>query len=659
MEKNSNSQQNGSQSVPIRTRNIRKYYRLIAEVGSGTYGRVYKAECLRTKQYVALKKFESKDDKIKEDGFPITAVREILLLKQLDHVNIIKLREIILSKPSEKNDYRGSTFLVFDYMDHDFAGLHRNKYEFSLQELKCIMKQILLGVQYLHYKKVIHRDLKIANILYNNQGEVKIADFGLARMLNPNNPKYTNKVVTLWYRAPELLLGAKEYTEQIDMWSVGCIFIELAIGENLLRGENEPRQLDKIYELCGSPNTQNWPEVDKLQLWKDMKPKRNFERKLREQVIERKKNVDYQFLNLLDGIMVLNPKKRFTVQQCLDHEFFKVEPLPYEISEMPKIKEECHEALLKNIKNRNQVIQSHKNNFMQRVNMSPSRIPPISTQNQQGQKSYSSSQNQSSNKQSTSTQQNASSSQQGNQIVGQSHFDSRNSGKSHFQQKQQSSSNNQQYSREHISNNKGGYYGNSNNSNSMKYTSGGAQQNIPLDSGPNLKKQGSSTVGQNQQQQYLNPPYKKKTSIQLSGDNNNDYPSIEHHLDNSNKSITTDSIVVQPSQSSKFNSFSGLASLVQKQGSVDRQVHIPLENSGHKKQVEDDDDEYENQSTNQFSKRQSNLSMLTNNVSSFMYSSNNSNNDDPIINHLSKINQKRSPPSEIYDINIKKKIKED
>jgi serine/threonine protein kinase len=127
-------------------------------------------------------------------------------------------------------------------MDHDFAGLHRIKNTFSLAQLKCIFKQILEGVKYLHDNKIVHRDLKSANLLLNNKGEVNIADFGLARTMSSQpNAKYTYKVVTLWYRAPELLLGQSNYTSQIDMWSIGCIFAELLTGEVLFKGDTEYR----------------------------------------------------------------------------------------------------------------------------------------------------------------------------------------------------------------------------------------------------------------------------------------------------------------------------------------------------------------------------------------------------------------------------------
>ena len=145
-----------------------------------------------------------------KEGFPITAVREIMILKQLHHKNIINLLEIITSKPTEKNKNRGNTYLVFEYMEHDLNGLIDRKVSFEIPQIKCIMHQVLSGIQYLHNNNIMHRDIKGANILLNNKGEVKIADFGLARIFNTNSgfrANYTNRVVTLWYRSPELLLG--------------------------------------------------------------------------------------------------------------------------------------------------------------------------------------------------------------------------------------------------------------------------------------------------------------------------------------------------------------------------------------------------------------------------------------------------------------------
>lgn len=159
---------------------------------------------------------------------------EITLLKQIDHPNIIKLKEIIVSRPNKRNLYRGSTFLVFEYMDHDFAGLFKMKIKYSLPEIKTIVRQLLEGVNYLHKNKILHRDIKSANILLNDEGDVKLADFGLGRKVRFEN-LLTYKVVTLWYRAPELLLGYKAYTDKIDVWSLGCVVAEFFTGEVLFR----------------------------------------------------------------------------------------------------------------------------------------------------------------------------------------------------------------------------------------------------------------------------------------------------------------------------------------------------------------------------------------------------------------------------------------
>jgi len=219
-------------------------YERVDQVGEGTFGKVYKARIkgpgkhnLDIKsEFVALKKILMENEK---EGFPLTAIREIMILKRLNHKNIINLLEIVTSKPSEKNKFRGNVYLVFEYMEHDLSGLISRKYDFSLQVIKGIIKQILLGLDYLHENNIIHRDIKGANILLNNCGEVKLADFGLARLHNPDNrivKMYTNRVVTLWYRSPELLLGEHNYGTAVDLWSVGCVFVELLTGIPPFRG---------------------------------------------------------------------------------------------------------------------------------------------------------------------------------------------------------------------------------------------------------------------------------------------------------------------------------------------------------------------------------------------------------------------------------------
>ena len=199
------------------------------QVGEGTFGKVFKARyklCGKFKEdplhkvdYVALKKILMDNEK---EGFPITAIREVMILKRLNHKNIINLLEIVTSKPTEKNKNRCNIYLVFDYMEHDLNGLLERKVSYDVPQIKCILYQIMSGVLYLHNNNIIHRDIKGANILLNNKGDIKIADFGLARNhIKNTNQQYTNKVVTLWYRSPELLFGATKYDFAIDIWSVG------------------------------------------------------------------------------------------------------------------------------------------------------------------------------------------------------------------------------------------------------------------------------------------------------------------------------------------------------------------------------------------------------------------------------------------------------
>lgn len=391
----------------LRLYNVHKTYKVISEVGSGTYGRVYKAISQKTGKYVALKKIDTSRQEM--DGFPITAIREVKLLRMLNHRNIIALLEIIMSRPSSSNKFRGSTYLVFEYMDHDFMGLMTIKYRFKLPEIKCIMRQMIEGLKYLHENKIIHRDMKSANILLNNLGEVKIADFGLARQF-ANTPQayYTNKVVTLWYRAPELLLGSTNYNTQIDMWSVGCIFAELLTGEILFKGDKEPRQLELIYEICGSPTTENWPEVEKLEYFGTLGPKTKSERKILEVIKSKKPDLDTETMNFLDGLLILDPKKRLSADQALMHQFFKSDPLECSLKEMPKIDKECHDTLLRAKKTkREDVIKLDSGKQLPIENPSNSKKTPINndhtkqfyrefskgekstkTQNEEGQKGY-------------------------------------------------------------------------------------------------------------------------------------------------------------------------------------------------------------------------------------------------------------------------------
>ncbi|KAL5982188.1 Cyclin-dependent kinase C-2 [Asimina triloba] len=280
-------------------------------IGEGTYGQVYMAREIRTGEIVALKKIRMDNER---EGFPITAIREIKILKKLHHENVIKLKEIVTSPVTgDSNKYRGSIYMVFEYMDHDLTGLaDRPGMRFSVPQIKCYMRQLLTGLHYCHVNQVLHRDIKGSNLLIDNEGNLKLADFGLARSFsNDHSGNLTNRVITLWYRPPELLLGSTKYGPSVDMWSVGCIFAELLHGKPILTGKNEfayrpnpcsghpifilvvhgqlaasshwlQDQLNKIFELCGFPDEVNWPGVSKMPWYNNFKPTRPMKRRVRD-----------------------------------------------------------------------------------------------------------------------------------------------------------------------------------------------------------------------------------------------------------------------------------------------------------------------------------------------------------------------------------------
>jgi cyclin-dependent kinase 12/13 len=213
--------------------------------------------------------------------------------------------------------------MVFEYIEHDLAGLLDAKLPFSESEVKSIIHQLLEALFHCHAQNILHRDLKASNLLITKNGTLKLADFGLSRFTQKGKGVYTNRVITRWYRPPELLLGATEYGPHVDMWSVGCILGELLLNSKaVFPGKSEVEQLDLIYKICGTPTPENWPSVAELPLWNEFKPKEKSPRALREKLFYNNTKWSKEAIDLFDKLLQLDPAKRPSAKECLDHDWF-------------------------------------------------------------------------------------------------------------------------------------------------------------------------------------------------------------------------------------------------------------------------------------------------------------------------------------------------
>ncbi|KAJ3256262.1 hypothetical protein HK103_005625 [Boothiomyces macroporosus] len=296
-------------------RNVDLYEKL-NRIEEGSYGIVYRAKEKSTGRIFALKKLKLEKEK---DGFPITSIREIHTLKLIKHPNVVEIIEICTT--SNFNHI----FIVMEYLEHDLKTLMENMAEpFLLSETKTLMLQLLSAVDCLHNNWIIHRDLKTSNLLMNNRGQIKVADFGLARRFGSPMGEVTQLVVTLWYRSPELLLGATTYSTEIDLWSIGCIFAELIDNSPLLPGKGEIDQLSKIFQLLGTPNETSWPGYYDLPNTRTV----NFANQPNNNLTSKFAYLSPLGLDLLNKFLTYDPQKRITASEAMEHPFFKESPLP-------------------------------------------------------------------------------------------------------------------------------------------------------------------------------------------------------------------------------------------------------------------------------------------------------------------------------------------
>lgn len=283
-------------------------YQKLEKIGEGTYGVVYKAKDRISGEIIALKKIRLEAE---DEGIPSTAIREISLLKELQHANIVRLYDVV---HTEKK-----LTLVFEYLDQDLKQ-YLDHCEGGLETgiLKSFLYQLLRGVGYCHHHRVLHRDLKPQNLLINREGELKLADFGLARAFGIPVRSYTHEVVTLWYRSPDVLMGSRKYSTPVDIWSIGCIFAEMSSGRPLFPGTSESDQLHRIFSSLGTPTEDMYAGlVDLPEYRPDFKiyptP---------DNLAFLSPKLDTLGVELLSLMLKYDPSQRIDAKTALDHPYF-------------------------------------------------------------------------------------------------------------------------------------------------------------------------------------------------------------------------------------------------------------------------------------------------------------------------------------------------
>ncbi|XP_064414085.1 cyclin-dependent kinase 7 isoform X1 [Latimeria chalumnae] len=298
-------------------------YEKLDFLGEGQFATVYKARDKNTNKIVAIKKIKLGHRSEAKDGVNRTALREIKLLQELSHPNIIGLLDAF--------GHKSNISLVFDFMETDLEVIIKDtSLVLTPANIKAYLLMTLQGLEYLHHHWILHRDLKPNNLLLDENGVLKLADFGLAKAFGSPNRVYTHQVVTRWYRAPELLFGARMYGVGVDMWAVGCILAELLLRVPFLPGDSDLDQLTKIFEALGTPTEQQWPGMSSLPDYVSFK---SFPGTPLQHIFSAAGD---DLLDLLQDLFTFNPSMRITAKQALKKKYFSNKPGPTPGLQLPR-----------------------------------------------------------------------------------------------------------------------------------------------------------------------------------------------------------------------------------------------------------------------------------------------------------------------------------
>lgn len=301
-----------------------KSYEKIEFLGEGQFATVYKARDLVRDRIVAVKKIKLGTRQEAADGINRTALREIKLLQELSHPNIIGLLDVFGQK--------SNVSLVFDFMETDLEIIIKDtSIILTPAHIKSYIMQTLRGLEYLHTNWILHRDMKPNNLLINDEGVLKLGDFGLAKFYGSPNRIYTHQVVTRWYRCPELLFGARNYGTGVDMWAVGCILAELLLRIPFLPGDTDLDQLSKIFQVLGTPTKATWPKMESLPDFVQFKPCPGTP--LKDIFIAASDDL----LEILEKMLTMDPCRRINASEALQCNYFYSKPLPTPGHLLPRV----------------------------------------------------------------------------------------------------------------------------------------------------------------------------------------------------------------------------------------------------------------------------------------------------------------------------------